>query len=358
FQTIPKEVENIPLYEIRKGQWNIPKLRSLLEEILPRNSRFDDFELEHEFPGLGLKTLLMNARRLPQSNAPGAPQTDLILLAMEDITERKREDDLLMQAHEAELRDTIMAHGDPALARGGAAPPKEQDAALLRTREELQALTAKLMSVQDSERRRLSRELHDHLNQRLAMLEVEVQSVEHGLPPADTPLRNRLRSVCNQVAELSDDVRRVAYQLHPSSLDHLGLAVALRSYCADFSRRETMQVRFTHRNLPDSMPPEIASCLYRVTEEALRNIAKHARTKLATVSVSRRDHHIQLTIRDPGVGFRPDSLKGRPGLGIISMEERVRLAGGHISVHSKPGEGTRVEVVVPWLPSKVDLKES
>ncbi|MGI8988764.1 MAG: chemotaxis protein CheB [Bryobacteraceae bacterium] len=351
FHVVPRDVENLPLYEIGKGQWNIPKLRSLLEEILPRNSRFDDFELEHEFPGLGPKTLLLNARRLPRNGAPGSPQSDLILLAMEDITERKREDDLLMQAHEAELREALMAHDDPAAARDGSLPPRAPDPALARTREELQALTAKLMSVQEDERRRLSRELHDHLNQRLAMLEVEVQSVERGLPAADSSLRDRLRSVCGQVAELSDDVRRVAYQLHPSSLDHLGLAVALRSYCADFSRREIMQVRFAHRNLPDSLPPEIASCLYRVAEEALRNIAKHARTKLAIVSISRRDHRIQLTIRDPGVGFNPDSLKGRAGLGIISMEERVRLAGGKISVRSRPGDGTRVEVVIPLPPA-------
>lgn len=351
FQMVSKDVENLPLYEIGKGQWNIPKLRSLLEEILPRNSRFDDFELEHEFAGLGPKTLLLNARRLPQNGS--APQFDLILLAIEDITERKREDDLLLQAHEAELHDAFMARDDPAPQSGPRPPLEKGGNALIRTREQLQALTAKLIGRQEEERRRLSRELHDHLNQRLAMLEVDVQRAENELPVADSPLRGRLSSVRSQVAELSDDVRRVAYQLHPSSLDHLGLAVALRSYCADFARREIMQVKFTHRNLPESLSPEIASCLYRITEEALRNITKHARTKLAIVSVSRRDRYIQLTVRDPGVGFSPDSLKDRAGLGIVSMEERVRLVGGKISVHSKPGEGTRVEVVVPIPPSEI-----
>ena len=348
FQVASREIENIPFYEFASGQWNIPKLRPLLEEILPRNARFDDFELEHDFPGIGNKTLLLNARKLPQNGLAG----DLILLAIDDITERKRSDDLLIQTYETDIRETARVHAQAASGPKRADPKRntahEPDVALERTREELQALTANLINVQDDERRRLSRELHDHLNQRLAMLEVEVQGVEQRSP--DSLLRDQLRSVRNQVAELSDDVRRVAYRLHPSSLDHLGLAIALRSYCAEFSRREAIRVKFAHRNVPQPLPQEIASCLYRVTEEALRNVAKHGRTKLATVMVAGGDGLIHLSIRDFGVGFDMAANHKRAGLGIISMEERVRLVGGHLSVRSKAGEGTRIEVRVPSPP--------
>ncbi len=348
FHVASRDIENIPFYEFASGQWNIPKLRSLLEEILPRKTRFEDFELEHEFPGIGIKTLLLNARKLPQLDDAG----DLILLAIDDITERKRGDDLLIQTYEAELREVARAYDVSAALPRKANPEgnvaREPDMTLQRTREELQALTANLIHVQDGERRRLSRELHDHLNQRLAMLEVEVQGVEQRSP--DSLIRDQLRSVRSQVAELSDDVRRVAYQLHPSSLDHLGLVIALRSYCAEFARREAIRVKFTHQKVPQPLPQEIASCLYRITEEALRNVAKHGRTKLATVMVSGRDRNIQLAIRDFGVGFDPAANHKRAGLGIISMEERVRLVGGQLSVVSRPGEGTRIKVNVPLPP--------
>ena len=139
----------------------------------------------------------------------------------------------------------------------------------------------------------------------------------------------------------------MAYELHPSILDHLGLAVALRSYCLEFSRREGIPIRFLARRLPESIPQEPATCLYRLTQEALRNAARHARTERVTVSLSGSGGGLELSIRDTGVGFDPALVKGRGGLGILSMEERVRLVNGAFAVHSRPGRGTRIEVRVP-----------
>ena len=140
------------------------------------------------------------------------------------------------------------------------------------------------------------------------------------------------------MAEVSNDVRRVAYQLHPSILDHLGLAVALRSYCSEFSKREGIRVLLSTDGAPEKMPEPVALCLYRLTQESLRNVAKHARAK--SVSVKLRESHtgVHLTIRDNGVGFDTAApLKG--GIGLLSMKERVRLVDGEFALQSTAREG-------------------
>jgi PAS domain S-box-containing protein len=222
---------------------------------------------------------------------------------------------------------------------------RESEAELRRSHEELRALAARLLTVEEEDRGRVARELHDDLNQQLAIVAFEIDSLARELPPSPDEIRERLRSLEQQVAELSKDVRRMAHQLHPSILDDLGLAPALRSFCADFSRREGIRVTFTHRNLPAPLPQDLAVCLYRVVQEGLRNVARHSRTKRAVVSVRGTGTEIRLRISDPGAGFDRAAVKG--GLGIISMEERARLVGGTISVRSEPGRGTQIEVHVP-----------
>jgi signal transduction histidine kinase len=239
----------------------------------------------------------------------------------------------------------------------------EQQAALARYtqqleqhREELRQLTATLLQVQEEERRRLSCELHDDLNQKLAVLVMEVDALErqaaHTLAPgvgAEAPaggaaLRAALRALRGRVVELSDDVRGLAYRLHPSILDHLGLAIALQSYVEEFAKREKIRVTFTHRQVPESLPPEVATCLYRVAQEGLRNVAKHARASRAAMTLWMGSNALHLSIKDSGVGFNPGE---RRGLGLISMQERVRALNGTLAIRSKPGDGTQVDVRVP-----------
>jgi signal transduction histidine kinase len=135
--------------------------------------------------------------------------------------------------------------------------------------------------------------------------------------------------------------------LHPSILDDLGLVDALRSECGGFSEREGISVRYVPRDVPPGIPKELALCLYRIAQEGLRNVAKHSGAKEARVSLTATDEGILLSIEDAGVGFSPAHVHGRGGLGLASMEERARLIGGDLSIHSQPGKGTLIEV---WAP--------
>ncbi|MCW5980299.1 MAG: PAS domain-containing protein [Bryobacteraceae bacterium] len=203
---------------------------------------------------------------------------------------------------------------------------------------------ALLLMAQEEERRRLSHELHDEMNQRLALLEFNIESIQMRKDP-DEALRH-LEDLRKNVAALSEDVRRIAYQLHPTVIDLLGLVPALQGYCDEFSSRERIQVRFTHHGIPGELPPPVALTAYRVVQESLRNAAKHSGAKQASVALAFERGQLELIVRDSGCGFYPETVVGA-GLGMVGMRERVHLAGGTIEWRSKPGEGTQVTVKVP-----------
>jgi signal transduction histidine kinase len=205
---------------------------------------------------------------------------------------------------------------------------------------------ASLLFAQEEERRRLSHELHDELNQRLALLEVTLQTLEtHKTEPAE--LRKQLTTLRKGIAALSDDFRRIAYQLHPSIVEDLGLVAGVQNYCDEFTAREGIQVRFTHRNVPAAIPSALALGFYRIVQEGLRNVSKHSGAKRATVTLRGDDSSLALTIRDSGSGFDPtvDRLKG--GLGITGMQERMSLLGGKLEIKSAPGRGSEVTATAP-----------
>jgi two-component system, NarL family, sensor kinase len=216
-----------------------------------------------------------------------------------------------------------------------------------RNREELRALAARLMTVQEEERRRISCELHDDLNQKLAVSVMNAEAAERRWSPQEDVNRERLRAIRNEIAELSDDVRKLAYRLHPSILDHLGLAIALQSHVEEFGKREEIEAIFTQRNLPEIIPQPVSTCLYRVAQEALRNVAKHAKASRVVVRLAQGDGAVQMSIFDAGVGFIPPKGKELQGLGVVSMQERVRLVGGRMSIRSRPNRGTYLFIRVP-----------
>jgi signal transduction histidine kinase len=157
----------------------------------------------------------------------------------------------------------------------------------------------------------------------------------------------------DDVASLSDDVRHLAYQLHPSILDDLGLAVALQSFVTDFSKWEGIPVTFNPTDIPLTLPQEIASCLYRVTQESLRNVARHAQATQVEVNLTKEGEGLRLFIKDNGKGFTIEATpSGKPGLGLIGMQERVRVVQGTYEVKSPPGQGTEITVWVP-IPKNV-----
>ncbi len=234
----------------------------------------------------------------------------------------------------------------------GALARQRADAALLareeslrQTRESLQALAAKLLHSQEDERRRIAREMHDDWTQRLAVLAIETTKLEKqlGLSP---PGRSQIQDIRAGLVSLSEDVHALSRQLHPAILDDLGLAEALSSECASFSRREGIPVVYEPEPMPRMLSKEVALGIYRVAQEALRNVARHAAATEARVALSASNGQLVLSIRDNGQGFDPDSPQSKPGLGLSSMEERVRLIQGELVVASAPGHGAEVTVRV------------
>ena len=219
--------------------------------------------------------------------------------------------------------------------------------ALRRSEDQLRRLTANILTAQEEERKRVARELHDDLNQRMAMLANEVSTLEQTPPVSAGLLRKQLRSLGERVNQLSDDLRSAAHRLHPSALEHFGLAAAIESHCSDFMKLYRIRVRLTHRSVPKSIPMEVALCLYRVTQECLTNVAKHSGATEAAVAIRKRGGDIFLSITDNGTGFDPGLVADQNGLGIVGIRERVRLVDGTVMIHSQPGHGTQTEVRVP-----------
>jgi len=223
---------------------------------------------------------------------------------------------------------------------------KQMEQAAKAHTQDVQALAASLLTAQEDERRRVSRELHDQICQQLASLAIDIGGLA-AAPPLPRQTQSRLRTIQDRVVKASEETRHIAYELHPSVLDDLGLVASLRDLCRRFSERHTgITVKFNDVALPAGLPREVASCLYRVAQEGLQNIAKHANAKRASVALTPRKGTLGLTIADDGAGFDPAVVKGRGGLGLIGMEERARLVNGKLSIASRPGRGTRVALEV------------
>lgn len=220
--------------------------------------------------------------------------------------------------------------------------------ALTVSEDRLRSLAAQLMAVQDEERRRISRDLHDDVNQRLAMLTVDLANLEKRISTAPEFLRQGVREAVEQLAALSDDVRSMAYRFHPSILDDLGLSTALQHLVDDFSARTGIRSTFLCEDVEEPLPKDIASCLYRVTQECLGNVAKHAGAPSVKVRIAGEQGIVELSVRDTGMGFDPQRPSPpHAGLGLLNMKERVRLVSGVLEVESSPGQGTTVFVRVP-----------
>jgi two-component system CheB/CheR fusion protein len=331
------DVENRFLYEIGGGAWKLPLLRTALERLSAHQAGVGDLELEQD-SGEGKKTVLINARTVQRD---GERQ---MLVAVEDITLQKQAEGILFAERE-KLKDSVQTES---IGRKQAETAlHESEAALLQNRGELRALAASLLQSQGEERRRLSRELHDDLSQKVAKLQFDLETLEQQLPSDFKQWKTGLLSIRDEVGALSNDIRRIAYQLHPSSLDHLGLSVALRSLCHEFTQREKLQVKFAVRKVPGQIRPDIASSLYRVAQEALRNVAKHAGTAEVSLTLAGLPNRLSLNIRDHGAGFDARSVQGKGGLGLISMQERVRLVNGRFSLKTSPGRGVFIAIDVP-----------
>jgi signal transduction histidine kinase len=207
------------------------------------------------------------------------------------------------------------------------------------------SLTGRLLTAHEDERRRLARELHDDMTQRLARLAIDAGRIEQGKDTGSPAAA--ARSLREELVRLSEDVHALSYRLHPSVLDDLGLVEALRAECDRVSRREAIHVEADMRDVPPAMPQETALCLFRVAQEALRNVTRHARAGAVMVSLAPHEGGLRLAVSDNGKGFDVASHAAQPSLGHVSMRERVRQIGGELDIESAPGEGTTVAAWVP-----------
>ena len=211
----------------------------------------------------------------------------------------------------------------------------------------LHELTGRLIHAQQKERARIAREIHDDIGQRMAVLEITLEQFEQKMPGLSSSDRKQLHNIAQVASEISSDLHNLSHRLHPVKLDLLGLVAAIGGLCRELSRQHGLQIKFVHQNIPRKIPKAQALCLFRIAQEALRNVVKHSKTADAKVELCGHDDGIDLCISDSGTGFSPESAQTKRGLGLISMRERLRLIGGHLAVESEPLRGTRVRVRVP-----------
>lgn len=220
--------------------------------------------------------------------------------------------------------------------------------------EQLQELSGRLINAHEEERSRIARELHDDLNQRLALLSIEIEQYGQHLPTSAYEHSQRMQDIWARAQEISADVHRMSHQLHPSKLDTLGLVAAVRSLCHDLAQHTALTPEFTHRQIPSEIPRDVALCLFRVVQEALSNVVKHSGAQRARVKLIGSAEEICLVITDGGAGFKGGQVNPEGGLGLISMRERLRQVDGTFSIKSALGQGTQITARVPLAPALME----
>jgi signal transduction histidine kinase len=211
----------------------------------------------------------------------------------------------------------------------------------------IRQLAGQLISAQEAERTRIARDLHDDIGQRVASVSIALSRIQRQIPDVASPARQSLSDLEHQSMQLSADLRHLSHELHPGALEHLGLLEALRERCDDFSHESGVPVQLAVSEAWRDVSDAHALCLYRVAQEALRNVATHARARNVTVLLDRLDGHLMMQVTDDGCGFDPTAPSRRPGLGLVSLSERVRMLGGQLVVTAAPDAGTCIAVKLP-----------
>ncbi len=213
--------------------------------------------------------------------------------------------------------------------------------------EVLSSVSRRLLEAQEAERARIARELHDDISQRLALLSVGFEQFQRSSPDSASALHGSIDALHRQTLEIASDVQALSHELHSSKLQVLGVVPAMRGFCSEISDRQKVEVDFTHENVPKTVPPDVALCLFRVLQEALRNAVRHSAARRFTVSLLGTPNALGLTVRDAGRGFDPEAALQDGGLGLTSMRERLKLVAGELSVESRPASGTTIVARVP-----------
>jgi signal transduction histidine kinase len=243
----------------------------------------------------------------------------------------------------------------PLVRLGGAERAQHKTAAVPRSRDrEAATLASRLIAAQESERRRIARELHDNLGQKLSLLCMEINALGAQVGVLPVALAEGLSSLSERAMDVVRDVHYLSHDLHPPTLELLGLSQAIAGLCDDVSSRYGVRIEFRQGAGSPRVSADAALCLFRVTQEALQNVVKHSGARTSTVYLTQAQQRIHLHVADGGKGFAGGSNSG-VGLGLLSMRERVHMTGGHMLIRSVPGQGTRVAVALPTAPALLSV---
>ena len=215
----------------------------------------------------------------------------------------------------------------------------------------LRDVSSRLINAQEEERSRIARELHDDVNQKLALLAIDLELVGQTPPDSSVQITEHIQRLSQQVKDLSSTIHNLSHRLHPSMLERLGLVTAVESLCKELSGQHGIQIAFIHKDIRASLPDDIVLVLYRIVQECLQNVVKHSAATEAEVELSGSPNVMRLYVSDTGAGFDPESTSRKPGLGLISMQERLRAVDGTFAIRSRPSRGTRVDVSIPLPPA-------
>ena len=263
-------------------------------------------------------TSTLDARTYEIYNYPFCPDDDLLVLTLGiDITERKQTEEKLRES--------------------------EQN---------LRSLASQLLTAQELERERISRELHDELGQSLLVLKLQASRIERRLDKDQTAIRTKFHEMIRQMDQLVDEIRRLARDLSPTMVRDLGLSSALKRLIEEFSRHYDVQADIQQVEGMDGLFPREAQInIYRIFQESLTNIGKYAQASRLTIAINREDSYVAFMVADNGRGFKVDEVLGRDpscrGLGLMAMKERVRMMGGSLEIRSEEGKGTRITFIIP-----------
>jgi PAS domain S-box-containing protein len=214
--------------------------------------------------------------------------------------------------------------------------------------EERAHLSGRLIEAQEAERSRIARELHDDINQRLAMLEVNLKMLKEHVPASDHQTTQSIDDVCKMVSDLEHDIQALSHRLHSSKLEYLGLEAAVRGFCKEIAERQNVKIDFQCDAIPESLSDEISLCLFRVLQESVHNAVKYSGVAEVEVSLTNVANEIQLKVHDSGAGFDSTAARIGNGLGLTSMKERLRLVNGQLCIESKLHHGTTIIARVPF----------
>jgi PAS domain S-box-containing protein len=319
FCTNPQQTEGKFIYELGDRHWDIPELRVLLEDILPKNTSFEDFAVEQGFENIGRRTMLLNARRLYRQGG----KTQLILLSIQDITQLK----LQQQRISAD-------------------------------QERIASLTEELLMAEEKERRKIAIDLHDSVGQILAFSKREIGIIQKSAP---TPLSQNLIKIKKQLNNAIKHTRNLTFELSPQTLYTFGLEAAIEELTDKFSNEHGLACYFDADEKSKLLTEQSTVLLYRCVRELLMNITKHAKAKDAHVSIKRTNSDIEINVTDSGRGFDPailESAANKKKFGLVSIRERLRRVGGTFNLQSSKGKGVTVILTAPLDLSNIEGNES